>query len=100
MTEIKNLTFHEYPLRRKSLPEYLMIFLHGYGSNGEDLISLAPDFAEKIPNMHFISPDAPFKFEGGFTGYQWYSLMDRATEKMLYGANVAEPILNNFIGSQ
>lgn len=100
MTNNKNLTFYEYPTRRKALPEYLMILLHGYGSNGEDLISLAPDFTELLPNMHFVSPDAPFKFEGGFTGYQWYSLMDRSTEKMLEGSNNALPILNNFIDTQ
>jgi phospholipase/carboxylesterase len=100
MTNNRNLTFYEYPLRRKALPKYLMILLHGYGSNGEDLISLAPDFAEAIPDMHFVSPDAPFKFEGGFTGYQWYSLMDRSTEKMQEGADHALPILNNFIDTQ
>lgn len=97
---MQNLTFYEYPLRRKGLPEYLMILLHGYGSNGEDLISLAPDFAETIPNVQFISPDAPFRFEGGYTGFQWYSLLDRSTKYMLNGANIAEPILESFINSQ
>jgi phospholipase/carboxylesterase len=36
----------------------LVVFLHGYGSNGEDLIGLAPYFANTLPDAAFMSPDA------------------------------------------
>lgn len=49
-------------------PKYVMILLHGYGSNADDLISLAPDLAEVLPDTIFVSPNAPFNFEGGFMG--------------------------------
>ena len=52
-----------------------VIMLHGYGSNGNDLISLAPYMAKKLPNTIFYSPDAPIKFK---YGYKWFNLDDYA----------------------
>lgn len=51
----------------------LAIFLHGVGSNGEDLASLGQHWAGLLPDVAFASPNAPFPFEQG-TGYQWFSL--------------------------
>jgi phospholipase/carboxylesterase len=50
-----------------------VVFLHGYLSNGDDLISLAPYFAESLPDAAFFSPNAPEPGEAGF-GYQWFTL--------------------------
>lgn len=82
-------------------PKYVMVLLHGYGSNADDLISLAPDFAEVLPDTIFVSPNAPFNFEGGFMGgaYQWYSLLDRSTEALAQGYLKAAPILEEYIES-
>jgi phospholipase/carboxylesterase len=76
--------------------QQIVIFLHGYGSDGPDLIGLAPYFAKKLPNAHFFSPNAPQKCEMGF-GYQWFSLEDRSEASMLAGAKSAAEHLNNFI---
>jgi phospholipase/carboxylesterase len=76
--------------------EQLIIFLHGYGADGADLIEMAPYFASSLPDAHFMSPNAPQKCEVGF-GYQWFSLQDRAEAKMLAGVKNAAPILNDFI---
>ena len=38
----------------------LVILLHGLGANGEDLIGLAPHWAEILPDVAFVSPNAPF----------------------------------------
>ena len=56
-------------------PKSLVILLHGYGSNGQDLISLAPEWAGDMPDTLFISPDAPFPCEMGGFGFQWFSLV-------------------------
>jgi phospholipase/carboxylesterase len=74
----------------------LVIFLHGYGADGADLIELAPYFAERLPDAHFYSPNAPQKCEMG-SGFQWFSLQERTETKMLAGAKSAAPILNDFI---
>lgn len=47
----------------------LLIMLHGYGSNEQDLFS----FAEELPdNLLIVSAQAPYKMEYG--GYAWYAI--------------------------
>ena len=79
----------------------LVILLHGVGSNGEDLISLAPIWMDDLPDAMFISPDAPFRCDmvppGYPNSYQWFSLQNREAEVMLDGAKTVEPILSDFI---
>ncbi|MGE3476866.1 MAG: alpha/beta hydrolase [Rhodospirillaceae bacterium] len=56
-------------------PTSAVVFAHGYGSNGDDLITLAPFFAHALPDAIFYSPNAPDPWEGGMMGgRQWYSL--------------------------
>jgi phospholipase/carboxylesterase len=81
-----------------SKPEQLVVFLHGYGSNGEDLISLAPYLAPALPEAEFLSPNAPFPCEiNPFGGYQWFGLEERSAETRLKGARDAAPILDAFL---
>jgi phospholipase/carboxylesterase len=95
---MKELTFTSYSANPKTPPKNLVILVHGYGSNGDDLISLAPDLADSVEDAIFISPNAPFRFEGGMpNAYQWYSLLDRSVEAMLKGYANAKPILHKFI---
>ncbi|MEZ5815180.1 MAG: phospholipase [Alphaproteobacteria bacterium] len=85
-------------------PQSLVILLHGLGSNGQDLISLAPYWAKALPETLFISPDAPFACDmvppGYPNSYQWFSLQDRDPDKILAGVKTAAPILDEFITRQ
>jgi phospholipase/carboxylesterase len=81
-------------------PKQLVVLLHGLGSNGKDLIGLAPFFAETLPDAVFISPDAPFRCDMAPVGYQWFSLQDRSYENILEGVQSAAPILDDFIDHQ
>lgn len=54
--------------------EILVIFLHGVGSQGADLAGLGQLWRQHLPGAAFIAPDAPFAFDGGGTGRQWFSL--------------------------
>lgn len=87
------------PLSGKA-PQSLVILLHGYGSNGQDLIGLAADWEEEMPDTVFVSPDAPFPCEVGFGGYQWFSLQSWAQMAMIGGADRAMGILDGFISEQ
>lgn len=78
-------------------PKQLVILLHGVGSDGNDLIALAPYFQEVLPNAWFVSPNAPFPFDMASFGYQWFSLQDTNSEALLAGARTAAPILDAFI---
>jgi phospholipase/carboxylesterase len=76
----------------------LVVFLHGYGSNGEDLISLAPYWADLLPDAEFISPNAPFPCEQNpFGGFQWFGLEDRSAEMRLGGTRAAATHLDRFL---
>ncbi len=80
-------------------PTSLVILLHGYGSNGEDLIGLAPYWTQDLPNTVFISPDAPNQCEMGF-GFQWFGLQNWSPMALLAGAEGATQWLNTFIDEQ
>lgn len=58
-------------------PKKLVILLHGYGSNGDDMISLVPFMKEKLPTCYFISPYGLEPFELSLKGRQWFSLINR-----------------------
>ena len=78
----------------------LVVMLHGVGSDGDDLIGLAPYFQKVLPDAMFISPHAPFAFDMAPQGYQWFSLQETTPEARLAGTQTATPILNSFIDDQ
>ncbi len=59
---------------KSGAPKRLVIFLHGYGSNGADLIALAPYFAQIDPDADFLSPDAPSANPFNPGGFQWFPI--------------------------
>lgn len=87
------------PLSRGE-PKQLVILLHGLGSDGRDLIGLAPLYAQALPDAVFVSPDAPYPCDMAPMGYQWFSLQDRTPEAVLKGVERAAPVLDNFIAAQ
>lgn len=78
-------------------PQQLVIFLHGVGSNGQDLIQIAPLWAKQLPNAVFVSPNAPFSFDLANFGYQWFSLQSPDPILLEQGADKARPFLDDFI---
>jgi phospholipase/carboxylesterase len=56
----------------------LVIFLHGYGANGADLLSIGGQWKRALPDTAFIAPDAPEVCEAFAGGFQWFSI--RAAE--------------------
>jgi phospholipase/carboxylesterase len=81
-------------------PKQLVVFLHGYGSNGEDLISLAPYWAPLLPEAEFLSPNAPFPCAlNPFGGYQWFGFEDVNPMMMLGALRAAATMLDAFLDS-
>jgi phospholipase/carboxylesterase len=52
----------------------LVIFLHGYGADGNDLIGLAEPLAPHLPNTRFLAPNAPERCPGNPMGFQWFPI--------------------------
>jgi phospholipase/carboxylesterase len=67
----------------KGAVQSAVIFVHGYGANGADLMGLADPLAPHMPNTVFYSPDAPESCAGNPFGFQWFSIpwMDGSTEE-------------------
>ena len=56
----------------KGQAESLLVFLHGYGANGADLLGLADVMGPHLPGVAFVAPDAPEQCRGGGFGFQWF----------------------------
>lgn len=80
-------------------PKSLVVFLHGYGSNGQDLISLAPFMQNDMPETEFLAPNAPDHWQGMpmVNGYQWFELGLMDPGHILNGMRKSLPILNSFL---
>lgn len=52
----------------------LVVFLHGYGADGKDLLGLADPMAPHLPGLAFVAPDAPDQCRGGSFGFQWFPI--------------------------
>ncbi|WP_205686761.1 alpha/beta hydrolase [Caulobacter flavus] len=78
----------------------LVIFLHGYGSDGADLIDLAPYWAPALPDTLFLSPDAPQPCESVPYGRQWWPLTNLTPAARAAGVRVSAPPLNAYIDAQ
>ena len=52
----------------------VVVFLHGYGANGADLLGLAVPLAEHLPDTLFVAPDAAEECPGAPMGFQWFPI--------------------------
>lgn len=52
----------------------VVVFLHGYGANGADLLGLADVLGEHLPDTLFVAPDAPEACAGAPMGFQWFPI--------------------------
>ena len=78
----------------------LIVFVHGYGADGNDLISLSSQFSQVAPEAAFFSPNAPFSCEGSPFGYQWYDVWMQDGEKRLSAIRSTAAIFDDFISEQ
>jgi phospholipase/carboxylesterase len=62
------------PPRSGDKPKQLVVLLHGYGADGEDLIGLADPLGEALPEALFAAPNAPSRCAQNPFGYEWYPL--------------------------
>ncbi|HTI68220.1 MAG TPA: phospholipase [Caulobacteraceae bacterium] len=85
---------------RSGKPAKLVILAHGYGSNGQDLIGLAPYFAKAVPDAVFVSPDAPEPVPGYPGGCQWFPLARLDPVTTAAGVRGAGPVLDRFIDAE
>ena len=77
-----------------------VVFLHGYGANGADLLGLADPLGEHLPDTLFVAPDAPEACAGAPMGFQWFPIpwIDGSSEEeSMAGMTRAVEDLNAFL---
>ena len=78
----------------------IVVFLHGYGANGADLLGLAEPLAEHMPDTLFVAPDAPETIPMMPMGLQWFPIpwIDGSSEEEAErGLVAASADLNAFL---
>jgi phospholipase/carboxylesterase len=78
---------------------HLVVLVHGYGSDGNDLIGLAPHWQRAMPGAHFVAPHAPDPVPGS-PGYQWFPISRIDPAEMHRGVESAGPTLHQFLDAE
>jgi phospholipase/carboxylesterase len=78
----------------------LVVFLHGYGADGNDLIEIGRAWQQLLPDTAFVSPHAPEPCAGAPMGRQWFGLTFRDPDERWRGVNAAAPTLNQFLDAE
>lgn len=61
----------------------IVVFVHGYGADGADLLGLGDALAPHLPDTVFVAPDAPQPCVGNPFGFQWFPIpwLDGSSEE-------------------
>jgi phospholipase/carboxylesterase len=85
---------------RTGVAKQLVIFLHGYGADGNDLIDIGRAWQQLLPDAAFVSPHAPRPCGQAPMGREWFPLTFRDPNERWTGVNAAAPVLNGFIDAE
>ena len=80
-----------------------IIFLHGYGADGADLLGLSDQLGAYLPNTRFLAPNAPERCINNPMGYQWFPIpwLDGSSEEMARAGQArAVEALNAYLDAQ
>ena len=73
-------------------PDAVIVTLHGWGANAQDVASLIPYV--NLPDYEFLLPNAPYPYPHTDTGKAWYDLR---TENMYNGLNESKQLLIDWL---
>jgi phospholipase/carboxylesterase len=78
----------------------LVVFIHGYGADGNDLIGLGREWAGALPDTAFASPHAPNPCAQSPMGREWFPLTMRDPHEYARGVEAARPVLDAFLDQE
>ncbi len=81
----------------------MVVFVHGYGADGPDVLGLADPLAPHLPNTVFVAPNAPEPCSGNPFGFQWFPIpwLDGSTQQAAeQGLARAADDLNAFLDAR
>ncbi len=77
--------------------KFLVFFLHGWGSDGNDLIQIGEIWKSKLPDTTFIAPNGPEVCVGNPHGRQWFDILSNNDGEALKGLHQSYLDLKIFI---
>lgn len=80
------------PPANSQTPTGLVVTLHGWGANAEDVASLLPYF--NLPDYQFVFPNGPYPYPYTPLGRAWYDLR---VENMYEGLPESRQMLKDFV---
>jgi phospholipase/carboxylesterase len=78
----------------------LVVFVHGYGADGNDLIEIGRAWQDLLPDAAFVSPHAPEPCAQAPTGRQWFTLFSREQDERWRGVCKTGPVLDRFLDTE
>jgi|SRR5476649_1073915 phospholipase/carboxylesterase len=78
---------------------HLVVLVHGYGADGQDLLGLANHWQGLLPTVAFAAPNAPTRVPGS-AGYQWFPISRIDPHEMQRGVEVAGPQLDEYLDGE
>jgi phospholipase/carboxylesterase len=87
-------------LAPKGRAKQLVVFLHGYGADGKDLIAIGQQWQPFLPETAFAAPNAPEPCAQAPVGRQWFPLSMQDEKELWPGVNRAQPILDQFLDAE
>ena len=87
--------------RRRAAPaRQLVVFVHGYGADGNDLIEIGRAWQVFLPDAAFVSPHAPRPCGQAPMGREWFPLTFRDPDERWTGVNAAAPGFDQFLDAE
>ncbi len=78
----------------------LVVFLHGYGADGNDLIDIGRLWAPVLSGAAFVAPHAPEPCAQAPVGRQWFPLAEADPHRLRQGVQSAAPALDAFLDAE
>jgi phospholipase/carboxylesterase len=85
---------------RSGTAKQLVVFLHGYGADGNDLIEIGRAWQGLLPGAAFVSPHAPRPCGQSPMGREWFPLTFRQPNERWDGVQAAAPALDAFLDAE
>ncbi len=85
-------------IQSSSKPQGVIIGLHGWGSNVEDLAELAPIL--NLSNYIMLFPQAPFDHPNVYGGRMWYDFQNPNSTQLQESRSQLKDYINSILGSE
>jgi len=85
---------------KKNKIKHLVVVLHGYGADGDDIIGVGNELDDFFPEVEFIAPTAPYICDNNQHGYQWFEIPSVNKYALNNEIKSSAMQLNNFIDNE